>query len=120
MLQATEVSNSIMDFGFGHFSSSCCFWSKSFIEFFYAFFCFGLLMEKTATSSFFLFEFQTNFFGIVIFILGVKGIEFVQKFFLYLTFQHVMHCAIWYHLYNLKNVKNTVYTPPCVFFTFFK
>ena len=19
---------------------------------------------------------------------------------------HVMHCAIWYHLYNLKNVKN--------------
>ena len=20
---------------------------------------------------------------------------------------YVMHCAIWYHLYNLKNVKNT-------------
>ena len=48
-------------------------------------------------------------------------------------------CAIWYHLYNLKNVKNThgrvlnfskvagsalhlykKYTPPWVFFTFFK
>ena len=21
--------------------------------------------------------------------------------------QYVMHCAIWYHLFNLKNVKNT-------------
>ena len=50
-----------------------------------------------------------------------------------------MHCAIWYHLNNLKNVKNThggvlilvklqaeackftkVNTPPWVFFTFFK
>ena len=49
-----------------------------------------------------------------------------------------MHCAIWYHLYNLKNVKNTYRgvlllgklqplaysftksnTPPWVFFTFF-
>ena len=27
---------------------------------------------------------------------------------------HVMRCAIWYHLYNLKHVKNT---PPWVFFT---
>ena len=50
-----------------------------------------------------------------------------------------MHCAIWYHLYNLKNVKSTYRgvlllvklqpseysftksnTPPWVFFTFFK
>ena len=42
-----------------------------------------------------------------------------------------MRCAIWYHLYNLKNVKNThggvlkacnftkSNTPPWVFFTFF-
>ena len=38
----------------------------------------------------------------------------------------VMRCAIWYHLYELKNVKNThgqkskSNTPPWVFFTFFK
>ena len=45
---------------------------------------------------------------------------------------YVMFCAIWYHLYNLKNVKNThegvlllacnftkSNTPPWVFFTFF-
>ena len=44
----------------------------------------------------------------------------------------VMLCAIWYHSYNLKNVKNThggvlllvkftkVNTPPWVFFTFLK
>ena len=40
-----------------------------------------------------------------------------------------MCCAIWYHMYNLKNVKNTqaeacnftkINTPPWVFFTFFK
>ena len=35
-----------------------------------------------------------------------------------------MRCAIWYHLYNLKNVKNThggvLILPPCVFFTFLK
>ena len=43
-----------------------------------------------------------------------------------------MFCAIWYHLYNFKNVKNThggvlllvksskSKTPPWVFFTFFK
>ena len=24
-----------------------------------------------------------------------------------LELKHVMRCAIWYHLYNLKNVKNT-------------
>ena len=24
-----------------------------------------------------------------------------------LYYKHVMHCVIWYHLYNLKNVKNT-------------
>ena len=52
---------------------------------------------------------------------------------------YVTHCAIWYHLYNLKNVKNTfglllilvklqasacnitkINTPPWMFFTFFK
>ena len=52
---------------------------------------------------------------------------------------HVILCMIWYHLYNLKNVKNThgqmlllvklqalacnftkSNTPPWVFFTFFK
>ena len=52
---------------------------------------------------------------------------------------YVMRCAIWYHLYNLKNVKNThggvliliklqakacnftkINTPPRAFFTFFK
>ena len=38
----------------------------------------------------------------------------------------VMRCAIWYHLYELKNMKNThnkkskSNTPPWVFFTFFK
>ena len=47
---------------------------------------------------------------------------------------NVMRCAIWYHLYNLKNVKNIhggmlilvklqaeakINTPPWVFFTFF-
>ena len=50
-----------------------------------------------------------------------------------------MHCAIWYHLHNSKNVKNThrgvliliklqakacnftkINTPPWVFFTFFE
>ena len=39
-----------------------------------------------------------------------------------------MRCAIWYHLHNLKNVKNThgevlifkINTPPWVFFTFLK
>ena len=45
-----------------------------------------------------------------------------------------MRCAIWYHVYNLKNVKNThggvlllvacnltkSNTPPWLFFTFFK
>ena len=45
--------------------------------------------------------------------------------------QYVMRCAIWYYLYNLKNVKNShggvlilvklqVKTPSWVFFTFFK
>ena len=31
-------------------------------------------------------------------------------------------CAIWYNLYNLKNVKNTpkINTPPWLFLTFFK
>ena len=50
----------------------------------------------------------------------------------YLSIQYVMHSAIWYHLYNLKNVKNIhwgvlillnftkINTPPWVFFTFFK
>ena len=46
---------------------------------------------------------------------------------------YVVRCAIWYHLYNLTNVKNThgrllilacnftkISTPPWVFFTFFK
>ena len=52
---------------------------------------------------------------------------------------NVVRCAIWYHLYSLKNVKNThggmlilvtlqakasnftkINTPPWVFFTFFK
>ena len=32
-----------------------------------------------------------------------------------------MFCAIWYHLYNLKDVKNAkINTPPWVFFTFLK
>ena len=52
-------------------------------------------------------------------------------------FLYVMRCAIWYHLYNLKNVKNThggvlilvkakacnfteINTPPWMFFTFLK
>ena len=54
-----------------------------------------------------------------------------------LALRYVMHCVIWYHLYNLKNVKNThegvllcrlryqasacnftkINTLPCVFFT---
>ena len=37
----------------------------------------------------------------------------------------VICCASWYHLYNLKNVKNThggvlLFTPPLAFFTFLK
>ena len=55
------------------------------------------------------------------------------------VFINVMFCAIWYHLYNFKNVKNThggvlllvklqdaacnftkSNTPPCMFFAFFK
>ena len=58
-------------------------------------------------------------------------------FMLILMIKYVMRCAIWYHLYNLKNVKNThggvlilvklqasadnftkINTPPWVFFTF--
>ena len=41
-------------------------------------------------------------------------------------FIYEMFCAIWHHLYNLKNVKNTdggvllLNTPPWVFFAFFK
>ena len=44
-------------------------------------------------------------------------------------YSNMMRCAIWYYLYNLKNVKNThqlacnftkINTPPWVFFTFFK
>ena len=33
-----------------------------------------------------------------------------------------MHCTIWYHLYNFKNVKKThvLLNPPWVFFTFLK
>ena len=53
--------------------------------------------------------------------------------------EYVVRCAIWYHLYNLKNLKNThwgvlilvklqasacnfnkINTPQCVFFAFFK
>ena len=46
--------------------------------------------------------------------------------------KYVVRCAIWYHLYNLKNVKNThgrvleacnftkINIPPWVFFTLFK
>ena len=48
--------------------------------------------------------------------------------------KNVMRCAIWYHLHNLKNAKNThgevlilvkfqaskINTPPWAFFTFFK
>ena len=47
---------------------------------------------------------------------------------------YVVRCAIWYHLYNFKNAKNTyggvlilvklqatkINTPPWLFFTFFK
>ena len=58
---------------------------------------------------------------------------------LFKCFLFVMRCAIWYYLYNLKNVKNThggvlilvklqapacnftkINTPQQVFFTFFK
>ena len=42
--------------------------------------------------------------------------------------EYVMRCAIWYHLYNLKNVKNThggvlilvKHTSPWIFFMLFK
>ena len=46
--------------------------------------------------------------------------------------EYVVHYAIWYHLHNLKNVKNShgwvlilvnftkINTPPCVFFMFLK
>ena len=48
-----------------------------------------------------------------------------------LKFKDMMFCAIWYDLYNLKNIKNThggvlslqltkSNTPPWVFFTLFK
>ena len=29
------------------------------------------------------------------------------KFILFVNSSSVMHCVIWYHLHNLKNVKNT-------------
>ena len=43
-----------------------------------------------------------------------------------ISFIYVMCCAIWYHVYNLKNVKNThgrvlvFNTLPWLFFAFFK
>ena len=58
-----------------------------------------------------------------------------MNYFTHKVICNVMHCAIWYHLYNLKNVKNThggvllfvtfqAFTesniPPWVVFTFFK
>ena len=61
------------------------------------------------------------------------------NFFFWVTTKYVMRWAIWYHLYNVKNVKNShgrvlilvklqakacsfikINTPPWVFFTFFK
>ena len=36
---------------------------------------------------------------------STKGIKVFDYVFLYTAY--VMRCAIWYHLYNLKNVKNT-------------
>ena len=65
----------------------------------------------------------------------MKKVNFIfKKFFSCIIFGYlnVIHCAIWYHLYNLKNVRNThggvlilvnftkINTPPWVFFTFFK
>ena len=46
----------------------------------------------------------------------------------HMVFVNEILCAIWYHLFNLKNVKNThgrklilvINTPPRVFFTFLK
>ena len=45
-----------------------------------------------------------------------------NSFFFLNVLTNVILCAIWYHLYNLKNVKNThgkSETPPWMFFTLF-
>ena len=46
---------------FGHFSSSCCFWSMFFINFFLCFFCLDFFIENTESSSFFFLESQESF-----------------------------------------------------------
>ena len=46
----------------------------------------------------------------------------ITVFFFLNVLTNVILCAIWYHLYNLKNVKNThgkSETPPWMFFTLF-
>ena len=57
--------------------------------------------------------------------LGTNGLRGLHNIFS--RIKNVMRCAIWYYLYNLKNLKNThggvlikINTPPWVFFTFFK
>ena len=73
---------------------------------------------------------------IVFHVLAIQKLDSNCLFFIYHLFYdqavYVVCCAIWYHLYNLKNVKNThggvlllvklqkSNTPPWVFLTFFK
>ena len=67
-----------------------------------------------------------------------KLLPTIFQYYVLIANSDVMFCAIWYHLYNLKNVKNThrgvlllikmqassnftkSNTPPRMFFTFFK
>ena len=62
MLQARAGSNSIIDFVFGHCSSSFCLWSKSFMVFFYVLFV-AIFLWKTRRPDLFFFESQGNFFS---------------------------------------------------------
>ena len=111
-----------------------------------------MLTDIISTPIFFLTK-DRGYYGSLI--LGVIGLQVLQCLFTdalrcldgscnesianshlayYLLDIHVVRCTIWYHLYNLKNVKNThggvlilvklqafkINTPPWVSFTFFK
>ena len=65
--------------------------------------------------------------------LSLERVFFIWRQIMFIQTLYVIHCASWYHLYNLKSVKNThgevlllvklqakSNTPPQVFFTFFK
>ena len=90
-------SNYVIDFAFGHFSSSCCFWSMSFIDFF----CFYLplfFLQEHGVQLFFFLNLKRVFLGLVEFILCVERTYFVQKFLLNLTFEDLGQNKVTYLL----------------------